>query len=768
MDTSTPQRHLPPLRLGGIEEAKKSKPFRLVDALWRRLPMVMGIGFPAFFLFLLLLAPYISPIYKVSGTILIKQGRQSSLSGNERDSISGDVGFYQRTLALRVLDPKILKAALESLSDDNRPVFLRGKGSGDLAITLLSQHLVASDVDRTYLVDVLLKAKNPKGLAPMLNSILRTMIEELQREQKEQFAQRLEYLQVEKTKISDLMAEERQRIIALADRYHDTSFLRPTYTADLTKLELLQGKYLDAESDALAKEGLYKASQANEEKLSKLTVVPFAEEKAIDNLGISEIESYNYQQSQTLRATVDGLTIDNQDRKNVESRIEAMKGFLAAFKDNYKTSTVKTLASKQDIELETDVIKAQHAYEGSRSAADTLRDQYKAAKDEVTRTSEGVFQANNVNLNLAQLRDRLLIISARLDDEELQAKSPLPVVLDQEATPPDSPTSSNVKKILITALVASFGLVGGICLGFDFLDQRIRCREEFGAVVGGLGAEPIPATVRHGTDLEFSKIQSLSASRSTAAPLRDLALRLILEHERGGAKIISFAGLHRHAGNTSITLNVARAISSHGFDVLVAEFPTSYPGLATAAGIITAKTTPSPWGNKVQDPFSAVEIIPWAPNISTDQVRMTIDAFLLNAAKVYDLILLDLSAIKTSDIARETSIKSDVVVITGAQDIANYGDALLVVSWIVAGGVPAVTTVLNFAKPDTFRLRVLKGLALMHQKISALHKRFSDWNFSKESFVMNTLSKIPLVNKVVASSQQNNPSPSPEPGEGKN
>ena len=748
-EQSSPQRHAPPLRLGGIEEAKKSKPFRPIDAIWRRLPMVLGIGTPAFLLFLLLLAPSISPIYKVSGTVLIKQERQASLSGQEHDAISGDIGVYQRTLALRALDPKILKAALETVSEDNRPSFLKGKGTGDAAVMLLTKHLTASEVERTYLVNVELTAKTPKGLAPMLNAILKTLLEELQREQKAQFAQRLEYLHSEKTKLTDLMAEERQRIVSLADRYHDTSFLRPAFTADLSKLELLQGKYLDAESDALAKEGSYKASQSNEEKLSKITVVPFAEEKQIDNLGISEIESYNYIQSQSLRATVDGLTADNRDRKNVEERIDAMKTFLAEFKDHYKTATTKTLASKQDVELEMDVIKSKHAYEGARAAADTLRDQYKAAKDDVTRTSEGVFEANNVNLNLAQLRDRLLIISARLDDEELQAKSPLPLVLDQEATPPDSPTSSNAKKILMMAFFASFGLVGGACMAFDFLDQRVRCREELGAAVGGLGAEPIPATLRHGMDPDFSKIQSLRASSPVAAPLRDLALRLILEHERGGAKIISFVGLHRQSGNTSITLNVARAISSHGFDVLIAEFPTSNPGLATAAGLTSGRTPHSPWGNKEQDPSSAVEIIPWVQGISRDQVRMTADAFLANAAKVYDFVLLDLVSLQGSDISREIAIKSDVVVITGAQDIANYGDASKTVSWIVAGGVPAVTTVLNFAKPDSFRIRVMQLLSLAQRQISVLHIKFRDWGRSKERVVMAKLAASPQYQKVV-------------------
>jgi Mrp family chromosome partitioning ATPase len=285
-------------------------------------------------------------------------------------------------------------------------------------------------------------------------------------------------------------------------------------------------------------------------------------------------------------------------------------------------------------------------------------------------------------------------------------------------------------------------------MAFDFFDQRIRCREELGAAVGGLGAEPIPSVGNEEMDPEFSKRQTLRSSNRASGPLRDLALRLILEHERGGAKIVSFVGTHRRTGNTSIALNVARAISSHGFDVLIAELPTPYPGLAAAAELSALKTPNSPWGVKVQDPSSAVEIIPWIPGVSKDQVRMTIDSFLSNAAKVYDFVLLDLVALPTSDISRETSVKSDVVVITAAQDIALYGDVRNAVDWIVAGGVPAVTTVLNFTRPDTFRLRVHQFSSLAGRKFSDLHDWFRNKVSIWESLLFSKLVKSTHYTKV--------------------
>ena len=100
-----------PLERGRLENAKKSKPFRIFDFLWRRGPLILGLGIPAFLLLSILVIPFIHPIYKVEGTLLIKQSKEPTLTGRERESIQGDVGVFQRTLVLRIQDRDVIQSA---------------------------------------------------------------------------------------------------------------------------------------------------------------------------------------------------------------------------------------------------------------------------------------------------------------------------------------------------------------------------------------------------------------------------------------------------------------------------------------------------------------------------------------------------------------------------------------------------------------------------------------------------------------------------------
>ena len=86
-------------------------------------------------------------------------------------------------------------------------------------------------------------------------------------------------------------------------------------------------------------------------------------------------------------------------------------------------------------------------------------------------------------------------------------------------------------------------------------------------------------------------------------------------------------------------------------------------------------------------------------------MRSTLEKFLISARSGYDIVLLDSPALKTSDIAHEVALKSDVVVLVAKQDVGRFGDARHIVEWCAAGGVPAITALLNFSQPDPLRAR---------------------------------------------------------------
>lgn len=729
-DISVPTSRKPPLQRGNLELAKKTKPFRILDFLWRRGPLILGICVPVALILIVLVTPFATSSYRVAGTLLIKPVKEPMINGGVRDVIQGDVGFFQRTLVLRMSDVEVLRTAIEAVPESKRPKFITSAPTLDRAAYRLMSRLKSREVDRTYLIQIALEDTDPHGLAEILSAVLQSLVDKLHREQERQYEARLTYLKGEREKIAARADDEKVRILKLADTVENKSFLHDAYTAHLGKVEVIQRLYWEALALAVDKEALFNKAVADQRELEKFSLAPFAQERVTDNFGINQIEQWTYGKSQELRSNIDGLTPGNPDRKYVEARMASMNEYLANYKKAVGDATIKNLSEKRRFELETEVAKTRNAYEAAQSGARQLQEQLDAAADEASKISEAIFLAKDMNYGITQLRERLASINTRIDDAELEAKSPLPVSIDEMPVKPGEPASSNAGKLRMLILAATFGLVGGLCLAFDFLDGRIRSREELAAALGGPGAEPIPALSEVTSEVPFSVFLSNHPSHPAALSISDLALRLALERERSGARTIAFVGLHSQAGTTAIALAVSRGLSAHGLRVLHAELPTETPGLAAAAGLTASHSSKREKAMGLplfSDPHGGrVILLPWNKASDPTQVRSGLGEFLEKRRENCDVVVLDLVPLAASDLAHEAAIKSDVVVVVGKQDVARYAVARQTVEWLAAGSVPAVTVLLNFTTPNSIREGAMTWFAKGQNLASRLHPLFEE------------------------------------------
>jgi len=688
---------------GSLEMAKKSKPFSIFGFVWRRAPLILGAGIPIFLVLSLFLPLFSSPVYTVDAKVLITPTKAPTIDGRDRELIQGDVGWFARTLVLRLTNPDILRAALRKVPDEKRPKFLRGMGDSDRAVFVLMSRIKSLEIQRTYMIKISLSGSEAAGLAEMLNSVLDTFIEKLQAEQGRQYLSQLNYLKNEREKMADRVSREKESMVGIAKELNSNAFLNEGYSGHLDKLRLVQDLYWSAEGVAVDKKEKLEQARKDREEIQKMSMDPFADAEVSNFLGINQMEQWTYVESQGLRKSIEGLTVDNSDRKNVEERMKSMLEYLKVYKEKVATDTKATFSAKRAYEFDADVIRARTAYEAAQAAADRLQGQLKEAEAEASKVAEAMFRGSEFSYGVTQFRNRLASIDARVDDAELEAKAPLPVLIDQHALAPERPASSNASKLQIFALVVSFGLIGGICVVFDFFDPRIRSREELGAAIGGPGCEPVAALLPGGAeDPAFPAL--LGGMGPAASAIRDFAVRLVVEHQASGARVIDMVGIHGRSGNSAITLTLARALAGHGLRVLAAELPCSSPGLARLADLSGDLPTGA-WASKSPDPSSSAQLLPWVAGTAEDDMRSTLEKFLISARSGYDIVLLDSPALKTSDIAHEVALKSDVVVLVAKQDVGRFGDARHIVEWCAAGGVPAITALLNFSQPDPLRAR---------------------------------------------------------------
>jgi succinoglycan biosynthesis transport protein ExoP len=502
---------------------KRRKPVNLVDLLVRRLVLIAIGG--------ALLAAVLAPLlwltggasYTASGTLAIDPGKEPTLNGRERETIPGNVGDYTRTLLSRLTSGDVLLAALQSVPTNQWPTILDPRRPAEANLGRLFKGVKAKEVPRTYLMSVDLTGPEPEGLGPMLNAVLDAFVGKLRRELEQQNERRLSYLRAERDQIVARITGERNRILELAEAVPNKAFLHESYTVHLSKLEQIQRLYWEAEALRAQREGDLRRAEQDRILLDQLSLQPYADERVADNFGINRIEQWTYEQLQSLRSTIDGLTTNNEDRTYVEMRMQAMNDYLVKYKGEVNDLTIRILNEKRDHDLTTEVIKASNALAAARSSSDTLGQRLNDARREASDTSEAIFSAADITFTVSQLRERLGALNNRIDDCEMEAKAPLRVYIDRRSGDPTRPTSNSRPQLAGLGIVLAFGLVLLGVLGFEIMDDRIRGPAEVEAALGGPVPEPLPL-LPAGTGLERVLLDHPTSAAGVL--LRTLAVRL--------------------------------------------------------------------------------------------------------------------------------------------------------------------------------------------------------------------------------------------------
>ncbi|MCX7712396.1 MAG: hypothetical protein N2035_01825 [Chthoniobacterales bacterium] len=161
------------------------------------------------------------------------------------------------------------------------------------------------------------------------------------------------------------------------------------------------------------------------------------------------MDQWSYAETQELRKTIDGLTTDNPHRKNVDNRMTSMIEYLEKFKKKVASNMRQIFSQKRDYELEEAIIRAQCATDPAQASLDTLQTELNRTQNEAYKISEAIFRTSNYSFGLQRFCERLFSIENRIYDTTMEAKAPLPVLIEQYALQPERPTSPKEKPSLL-------------------------------------------------------------------------------------------------------------------------------------------------------------------------------------------------------------------------------------------------------------------------------------------------------------------------------
>ncbi len=686
-----------------LGEGKRRKPFDPVQFVIRRGPLIIVAGLLLSALFAVVLVPMGKPVFEVESTLLIDPTKEQTLSGRERDLIPGNIGDWTRTQIARVLSRDVMEQALPRVPQEQWPDFFHENPRHPSNVFRLMKRVRVREVPRTYLVALQLRHDNPDGIAPMLNAVMEAYIEKLQVELEDSFARRLEYLIDERDKIQDRLLIEEQRLMELAEGVETKAFLHEGYNVHLSKVEQIQRLYWEAFAHQTEAMAHLEKVQQDRERILAMDLKPFADERVADNFGINRIEQWTYEQLQQMRASIDGLTVDNLDRQYVEARMQAMNNYLAEYKNRVTEETFTNLDEKRRHEQEVLALMALTAADSATAAAASLGVRLEEARTEAARTSIAIFSASDPVYTRNQLRDRIQALNNRIDDTEMEAKTPLRIRIDKRADPPSRPVSTSHSQFFMMAVVLGFGIVTAAMLLYELLDDRIRSAREIELALGGPGPDPVTAFVADVHERpDFICATLDDPGHPATVAIRDLAGRLDHDRRRFQGALYALAGLQPRAGATTLGVNLAHSIRALEGSALLVELNLERPGLRAALelpggpGIETWLRGEATLAEVTRtDPRRGIRVIYADGSGRPDDIHR-ITSMIAELREANPITLIDAGSFP-DDLASFIARQVDGVILVARRKQTRFADLRRRLDLLVQAHVPAVTAILNFS-----------------------------------------------------------------------
>ncbi len=657
--------------------------------------------------------------YETEGRLQISRVIPPLISQFERVSITNYFNDFAKTQVENILSSAVLGEALDMLPSEFREKFSPKGMPPDLAITLLRRKLVVGQVPGTHLISIKIQDGSPDGLAQMVNAVLEAYVENSYEQGLDQDQAKLRYLQ--KTK-SDLQQSVDTLTTELEDlaKKTKTSTFSEEYNVESDRLEPLQKAYMEAYTDRIRKENSFRELLKEVASLKKLPIQSLADELVAKDESLWSIQYWTYKELQEMRASIDGTTRGNPDRKYIEERMQAMREYEANLKKEVSGRAERIVNDKRDYELEQRQLSAEHDYLAALQTEENLKLELIEAETKLAANAQELIRGQTLVAKLEHTRNELYKFDSKISELKAEAQSNVRVSVQSEAPVPLMPSGGNRKKLIMMCFALAFGSVGGVVLLSEVTDNRVRSVKDLKSAVNGPISWPIS---RYSGPGPFNRATLDEPGGQPAKALRSLAVKLNRERVERSAKLFVFTGTDRNVGASSVLLNTAHVLSSLSGRILVVNADSGNEAITSILESESAsfgEAESCSFGNCIHHSeernvdFLVTETARWPR-----QENAAFQNAIGELKEKYDCILMCTPPVLESDLAEFLVMQSDVVVLVIQGDRTLYRNVVFIRQLLVRMQVPAVATVLNWgARREPNRLERIIAKNFILRKIA--------------------------------------------------
>jgi Mrp family chromosome partitioning ATPase len=357
--------------------------------------------------------------------------------------------------------------------------------------------------------------------------------------------------------------------------------------------------------------------------------------------------------------------------------------------------------NKKILELETE-------YAAALKTEEKLRSELTEAEQKATDVNTQMMKASTLRTGIQRLQDSLLRIDERIDQLEVESRSPGRIALMTVARPPGQPSAGKRSKMMIMVVLVSLVSGIGYAVARDKLDDRIHTVSDIERVLGFAPTGHILEPEQESGPIEDPYRVVLDHPYSQLAEqYKTIAFALSVEHERHQSSIYSCLSLNQEERTSTFITNALNALKGEPRKKILVDLNVWNPLSPTiisnngrglwdvmegACTLKEAIVTDSPF------PFHILPIGAWQKANKSLFQEFGLDAMIQILRQDYEFIMVDSPPLMLSTDAKFISQLADVTVLIVTAEEVREKELFRAVKTLDKIGVEVISVILNRVK----------------------------------------------------------------------
>lgn len=544
---------LQPISFNDAPIGKKINPMISIQ---NHLPGVLLISFLCMILGVTYVFFKIVPLYQTEAKIVIEPVIPKILYGKEQASITSYYDNFANTQLNTMQSFSVMSRALNIYKEKGFNWKLPGESTQG-AVKRLQVQLEINHIRNTHLISIKKESRSNKGLAELVNALVESYINIGDINQSSKDFSRLKFLETRKKEMADELKQRYDDLERIANKHSAATTDERNIYVYLEAVVNVQQSLIKARARRIELDVRLKELAEQKKKINAIDISAEIEEWVERDSAIEDNRIQMSRRLQGIGLTYEGMKEEHPDRlrfaKSFEKLVEVQNAMRKRSQEKAESVIRGKLLSDQNkkiLVLETDYAAA---FKTEKKLSKELSD----AEKKATNINSKMLRASTYRRDIKRIQDAQVRIDERIDELEVESRSPGRIFLMDKALKPEFPSTKKRTKFFLVTIVFSLLTGIGYAVGRDKLDTRIKTTKDIESILR------FPPT-GHILDTKIIKIPGDRFSRLAldfpqsiiAEQIRDITFTLSQEQENFDSKIFTWFSLDKGHGTTSVLYNI--------------------------------------------------------------------------------------------------------------------------------------------------------------------------------------------------------------------